>query len=144
MAQWEHLKLLCYQSGGPPSLPLAVMVHFDLFKANTFRWISTYSSHACIRRTWLNSGQTCSRMRLPLKVAWAITIHISQGLILNKAIIDIGKKEFSIGLTFVACSRLCHLKDLLFHPPFNYEHLTCLSRSCSLHERRAEDDRVTC
>ena len=43
-------------------------------------------------------------------------IHKAQGLTLNKAIIDIGKKELSIGLTFVASSRLCHLKDLLFHP----------------------------
>ena len=65
-----------------------------------------------------------SRLQLPLKLAWAVTIHKSQGLTLTKVVVDIGKKEFSCGLTFVACSRVCHIKDLLFTPPFPFQRLS--------------------
>lgn len=44
--------------------------------------------------------------------SWAVTIHKSQGLTLDKVVIDVGKREFSCGLTYVACSRLRHLTDL--------------------------------
>ena len=52
--------------------------------------------------------------QLPLKLSWAITIHKSQGFILDKAVIEIGEMVFCTGLTFVACSRVRHLKDIVF------------------------------
>ena len=54
-------------------------------------------------RIWMNCGITCSHLQLPLKLAWTVTIHKVQDLTLNKVVID-GIKEFSTGLTFVACS----------------------------------------
>ena len=69
-----------------------------------------------LRRTWSNSGVQCSRLLPPLKLAWAVANHKSQGLTLTKVVVDVGKKEFSCGLTFVACSRVCHVTDLLFTP----------------------------
>ena len=42
----------------------------------------------------------CSQLQLPLKLALGVTIHKSQGLTLDKVVIDTGKKEFSAGLTF--------------------------------------------
>ena len=39
--------------------------------------------------------EQCSRLQIPLKLAWAVTIHKSQGLTLNKVVIDVGKKRFS-------------------------------------------------
>ena len=42
----------------------------------------------------------------------------------QKKKIDIGKKEFSAGLTFVACSRVRRLKDLLFSPPFPFQQIS--------------------
>jgi len=41
------------------------------------------------------SGGQCSRLQLPLKLAWAVTIHKPQGITLNKVVINVGKKEFS-------------------------------------------------
>ena len=69
-----------------------------------------------IQHTWSISGIQCSCLQLPLKLAWAVTIHKSQGLTLDKVVIDIGKREFSSGLTFVACSRVRQVQDLLFIP----------------------------
>ena len=76
------VKAICYQNGGPPSLPLAVMVRFDSYSGPTLSDGSV--PIVPIRRTWLNSGKTCSRMQLPLKLAWAITIHNLRGLHLTK------------------------------------------------------------
>ena len=85
-----------------------------------------------LRRTWFSTTKQCSRLQIPLKLAWAVTIHKSQGLTLDKAVIDVGKKEFSTGLTFVACSRVCQLTDLLFVPPFSFQRVANLSKSVRL------------
>ena len=134
------IEAICYRSGGPPDLPLAVMVKFDHYSGPTLHDGTVPITP--LRRTWSNSGVQCSRLQLPLKLAWAVTIHKSQGLTLNKVVVDIGKKEFSCGLTFVACSRVRHITDLLFTPPFTFQRLSSLSNSQRLHERQLEDQRL--
>jgi uncharacterized protein YpbB len=52
----------------------------------------------------------------PIKLAWAITIHKSQGLTFEKAIIDISQ-AFAAGQTYVALSRLTSLKGLILAAP---------------------------
>ena len=42
---------------------------------------------------------------LPLSLSWAITIHKSQGMSLDRVTVDLGKTEFAAGMTFVALSR---------------------------------------
>ena len=61
---------------------------------------------------------------------------------LDKVVIDVGKKEFSTGLTFVACSRVRHLNDLLFVPPFPFQCVAHLANSKRHKERLAEDTRL--
>jgi len=51
-------------------------------------------------------------MQLPLIYSWAITIHKSQGLTLENAIIDIGSNIFADGQTYVALSRVKSLNGL--------------------------------
>ena len=77
-----------------------------------------------------------------MKLAWAITIHKAQELTLDKVVIDIGKKEFSAGLTFVASSCVCRLSDIMFDPPFAYQRVASLSKSMWLTERKVEDARL--
>ena len=134
------VEAICYQNGGPPDLPVAVMVKFDKYCGPTFH--DTVVPITPIQHTWTSSGIQCSRLQLPLKLAWAVTIHKSQGLTLNKVVIDVGKREFSSGLTFVACSRVRQIQDLLFIPSVSFQRLESLRNSQRLAERKAEDERL--
>ncbi len=52
----------------------------------------------------------------PLKLAWAITVHKSQGLTFSKAIIDV-QNAFAPGQIYVALSRLSTLDGLILTSP---------------------------
>ena len=88
-----------------------------------------------ICHTWSTASSHCSRLHLPLKLAWAMSIHKAQGLTLDNVVIDVGKKELCAGPTYVACSRVRKMKDLVFTAPFIYERLSNLSKSKKLQER---------
>ena len=134
------VQAICYQNAGPPALPTVVMVSFDSYSGPTLP--NGTVPIVPIRRSWSSTNGICSRLQLPLKLSWAITIHKSQGLTLDKAVIEIGEKEFCTGLTFVACSRVRHLKDIVFETPFTYQRLSNLSKSVRFHERCQEDARL--
>ena len=54
--------------------------------------------------------------QIPLRLAWAITIHKSQGLTFEKAIID-AEASFAHGQTYVALSRCTSLEGLVLKTP---------------------------
>ena len=60
---------------------------------------------------------------------------------MNKVVIDMGKKEFSLGLTFVALSRLRYYKDFIIKPD-PLERLKKIKLSASLATRLAEECRI--
>lgn len=53
-------------------------------------------------------------IQIPLRLAWAITIHKSQGLTFEHAIIDAGQ-SFAAGQVYVALSRCTSLQGLVLH-----------------------------
>ncbi|MFH1504387.1 MAG: AAA family ATPase [Candidatus Omnitrophota bacterium] len=53
----------------------------------------------------------------PIKLAWAITIHKSQGQTFEKVVIDIGRGAFSPGQLYVALSRCRSLSGVVLKRP---------------------------
>ncbi|MGB0403970.1 MAG: helix-turn-helix domain-containing protein [Salibacteraceae bacterium] len=59
----------------------------------------------------------------PVKLAWAVTVHKSQGLTFDKAIIDVGQ-AFASGQVYVALSRLRSLDGLILRTKINTNSLS--------------------
>jgi len=56
-------------------------------------------------------------------LAWAITIHKSQGKTFEKVVIDIGRGTFAHGQMYVALSRCTTLEGLILKQPLQKRHI---------------------
>ncbi len=135
---------ILFEDQGPPSLPTAVFVKFDIYEGTT---ITTLEGDKVvpivpIKRTWEGkNGKLCSRLQVPICLAWAITVHKSQGLTISKAKIDIGNKEFAARLSFVAVLRVRFLSDIHFKH-FSFDRLQRIKHGKRLQERKLEEARL--
>lgn len=66
-------------------------------------------------------------MQYPVKLAWAITVHKSQGLTFDKAVIDVGS-SFAHGQAYVALSRCRSLEGLVLSSPITDGAVICDSK----------------
>ncbi|MBN2265384.1 MAG: AAA family ATPase [Candidatus Aminicenantes bacterium] len=59
----------------------------------------------------------------PLRLAWAVTIHKSQGKTFDRVVIDIGRGAFAHGQVYVALSRCTSFEGLVLRTPIRRSHI---------------------
>jgi ATP-dependent DNA helicase PIF1 len=128
----------------PPSLPICALIEFDDYCGPSIiphiRKVVPIVPEVVPFEP--RCGKTGSREQLPLLLGWAITIHKSQGLTLNRAVIGLGDKEMSMGITYVGCSRVKSVHGLAFESSFPWERLEKINQSRNMHIVRAEMARL--
>jgi len=72
----------------------------------------------------------------PLKLAWAITVHKSQGQTFDRAIIDIGSGAFEYGQTYVALSRCRTLDGVILKRPIKPSDVIVDERVTEFYQQR--------
>ena len=77
----------------------------------------------------------------PIKLAWAITIHKSQGLTFEKAILDIND-AFAPGQVYVALSRLKSLQGLVLTSPIQFNVISQDKTLVSYADNKPQTDEV--
>ena len=120
---------------GPPNLPVAVLVHFP-----QLLWPCIPRCPKCIpvppkMFEWM------SRQQVPLRLRYAMTIHMSQRQTLTKAVVDLGKGERVAGCTFVATSRVRSIHDIVFEP-MTFDRLKAIGRSKGMQKRLEAEKRL--
>ena len=125
----------------PPELPIAVIVQFDNYSGPSFSHVPNCVPIPPITATMNVGGVPHERQQVPLKLAWALTIHKSQGLTLKKAWIDIGKKETTLGISYVAMSRVQSFSSLIIEP-MTFDRLKSIKKLNSLKFRIEEETRL--
>ena len=141
---------IVYAEGAPaPVPPCYVVVRFDGYTGSDWSSGERYRGYVPIspvQSAWSScvangEGITLTRTQLPLKLCWALTMHKSQGQTLDKAVIDLGKREACTGLTFVCLSRAKRIDDLLV-TAMPFDRIGRLGQSAVLQARRVEDVRL--
>ena len=80
-------------------------------------------------------------VQFPIKLAWAITVHKSQGLTFEKAILDVSE-SFAPGQAYVAFSRLKSLQGLVMLKPMRFLGISSDEQIKTFSESKAEKNEL--
>jgi ATP-dependent DNA helicase PIF1 len=121
------VKDILWDAGQDPSvsMPLMLLVHFSEYSRLDFPLYGskTVPIFPAVRQFEFK-GAACTRTQFPLRLAYAITVHKSQGLTLSRVGLNIDRKEHCLGLTYVAISRVKALNGLMFESSFDFSRFT--------------------
>jgi hypothetical protein len=79
--------------------------------------------HFFLKNDELASESVGSFTQYPVRLAFAVTIHKSQGKTFEKAVIDVGRGTFAHGQMYVALSRCTTLEGMVLRHPLKKNHV---------------------
>jgi hypothetical protein len=117
----------------PSALPSIILIRFDDYHGPDFPHCDPGVIPVFpVTRQFQYKGVACSRTQFPLRLAYAITVHKSQGLTLSRAVLNLNRREHCLGLSYVAVSRVKTLAGVLFEVPFNFDRFTAVNSAVSI------------
>jgi ATP-dependent DNA helicase PIF1 len=132
------VKDVVWNKGQDPTkdMPTAIMVEVDDYEGPKFPG-TNYIPIFPVTRRFEYKKRDCSRTNFPLRPAYAITVHKSQGLTLKQVVLNLERKDHSPGLSYVAISRVKKLSSIMFETPFDLSRFT--TKESSNMKDRARD-----
>ncbi|MCB9225633.1 MAG: AAA family ATPase [Chitinophagales bacterium] len=110
------------------------------------KFLDTEEEYTLKKEEWENINYTINKetnevkqeklgsfQQYPIRLAWAITIHKSQGLTFEKAIVDV-EKSFAAGQAYVALSRCTDLEGLILKSKIQKSNVIVDSRIVVFHK----------
>lgn len=107
---------------GKPDIVWVELPDGETVDVMPYRW-EMYEFHYDKRSGIVISDVVGTFTQYPLKLAWAVTIHKSQGMTFDRVIIDIGKGTFSHGQLYVALSRCTSLEGIVLKKNIAKKHI---------------------
>ena len=136
---------ILYEAGKrpPADQPIAILVKFDKYTGPTFPETPDWFPIVPITKHFTDKNVSCTRTQFPLSLAWSVTIYKSQGLTMDRVVVDIGNTEMQSGITYVALTRVRTLDNIVFNPPFNLQRLQKLGKGEIIAKRRALENHLS-
>ena len=106
-------------------MPFILLVHFSEYSGPDF---PNYSPKIIpifpVTCQFEYKGVPYTRTQFPLWLVYVITVYKSQGLTLLRVVLNLDQREYCLGLSYVAISRVKALDGLMFKSPFDFSHFT--------------------